>query len=207
MKAEVEKKKEAEKKKQKKKGWCSFFNLHALIAEIKDFIVQIIPKKTNESGREDESLRTQLAILKQLKEMLKVLKKDQTGDEEDVEKGDGNKIISSNAVAQIPNIEVKPTTPVSPIEPIDIPMDNFDDPDWLKYSEDLGSGKTEKLPHNEREFWVKFVRKYLRPLDKDKKTEEEMKKKVRKIHFPRPYGKSICTFMWPKLNSVFTVLV
>jgi hypothetical protein len=75
-----EKKKEAEKKKTKKGGCCSFFNLQSIIAEIKEFIVQLIPAQAQRDAavkqEVDDSIKIQTAILKKLTELLRHVKGD-----------------------------------------------------------------------------------------------------------------------------------
>ncbi len=188
LKAEEEKKKELDKKKQKKKGWCSCISIQAIIAEIKEFIVQLIPQKSPTAMiNEDESLKTQKAILKQIKGLMKSLKKkakhpnsdssDNDSDDEDVVKK------AEKGMAKVTPTLPPPTSSIQAPPPLPAPLgevglDDIDDPDWLNYSEDMGNGNIERLSDQEREFWVKFIRKYLKPLDKNKKHEEEMKKKV-----------------------------
>lgn len=189
LKAEEEKKKELEKKKAKKKGCCSFFNVQAIMAEIKEFIVQLMPQKSpNVVTTEDESLKTQRAILKQIKGLMKTLKKkdkknsgsdssDSDSDsDDDVKKAEEGKVKAAPALPLPPAPAPVPAPPAAPAG--EVGLDDIDNPDWLNYSEDLGDGPIERLSDSEREFWVKFIRKYLKPLDKDKKHEEEMKKKV-----------------------------
>jgi hypothetical protein len=180
LKAEAEKKLELEKHKQKKKGCFSFLNVQAIIAEIKDFIVQLVPQKTHTVAKaEDESIATQKAILKQIRGMVKLLKKKQHPEDGSSDSDDDDiiKKVEKGLVKGIPALP-PPTAPPPPAPVAEVALDDIDDPDWLKYSEDLGDGDIERLSDNEREFWVKFIRKYLKPLDKNKKHEEEMKKKV-----------------------------
>lgn len=77
--------------------------------------------------------------------------------------------------------------PIAPHQPQALPIeaasteihvDDIDDPDWIKHSEDLGNGKVERLSKHERKFWIGLIDKYLKPMDKNKKHEEEMKQKV-----------------------------
>jgi hypothetical protein len=183
LKAEAEKKLELEKHKQKKKGCFSFLNVQAIIAEIKDFIVQLVPQKTPSVAKaEDESVTTQKAILKQIKGMVKLLKKKHHSEDGSSDSDDDDLIkkVEKGSVKDIPALP-PPTVVTAPPPPApiaEVALDDINDPDWLKYSEDLGDGDIERLSDNELEFWVKFIRKYLKPLDKNKKHEEEMKKKV-----------------------------
>ena len=151
--------------------------------------MQIAPQKTDRPithKEEDDNLKTQKAILRQIKELTKLFKKKRGkkfDKNEDVEKGEDYKVAADTNLTPL----VFSTTDISDISsesgsnspyPIEI-KDDFNNPHWIKYSEGhLGNGVIEPLSASEHKFWIKFIQKYLKPLEKGQQGEEDMKKKV-----------------------------
>ena len=150
--------------------------------------MQIAPPKTDATHKEeDDNLKTQKAILEQMKELTRHFKKKEGKEiDEDFEKGENNKRpVGANLTAFVFSAtDNNPTSskvfPNSPC-PIEI-KDDINNPHWISYSDgELGNGAIELLSTSEHKFWIKFIQKYLKPLEKGQQGEEDMKKKVRGI--------------------------
>ena len=144
--------------------------------------MQVAPQRSSTTRKEDDdNLKTQKAILNQLVELTRLFKKKQRRGN-DVEEDAEEKLQSIASITvnvATTACDIENTTPQLPLPaPVEVPIDDIDNPDWISHSEQLGNGKIDVLSEKERNFWVKFISKYLKPLDKDKQGEEEMKKKV-----------------------------
>ncbi len=172
---EEEKKAKEEKQKRKdKKGILSFLRIDKVLNEMRDMVMQMFNSKN--SSFESQQLRQMERITKQLKSM----KKSFTGKDEDEDVPFQTKEVMPSASASKTSKSKPKASAESKSDEEEKP--EVEDPDNPWWSQDLdnddykdvpGGAETGFLDPDELQFWVKFIRKYERPLKVDK--QEQMK--------------------------------
>ncbi len=164
---EVKKAKEMFEKKKNKKGFFSFLRLDVVIKEMKDMILQVFNSK--DSGFAPEQVRLMEEMNKHLKGMKNIMK-----GKNDDEPFQTREVMPSASASKKSKSKPKTTEESKPDEER---MPEVEDPDYPWWSQDLdkddyrdvtGGAPTEFLDPDELQFWVKFIKKYERPLKPDK---------------------------------------
>ncbi len=170
---EEKKAKETTEKKKDKKGFFSFLRLDNVIKEMKDMILQVFNSK--DSGFASEQVRLMEEMNKHLKGMRRSLK-----GKDDDEPFQTREVMPSASAYKKPKTKLKIIEETKPDEE---EKPEVEDPDYPWWSEDLdkddykdlpGGAPTELLDVDELQFWVKFIKKYEKPLKTDKQKQMKL---------------------------------
>ncbi|KAK7482474.1 hypothetical protein BaRGS_00026291, partial [Batillaria attramentaria] len=86
------------------------------------------------------------------------------------------------------------------------PRDDLKNPKWIEH-EGLGSGEHMQLYEEELQFWQNFIKRYLKPLDADKKKEKEEGAKLIELRNQVVFAVTMTNLLWMAINFMFQLKV
>ena len=193
---------EAEKKekeaKKKKSGFFSWFSRENLLQDVKDIIGQVF------SSRDNKAQEDQVKLLKKIHEDLKRLNAQQAGRYVESSSSDddatapkekpqeGSSVPADTLTKKKKKKEEKPEEKFVP------PEDPYR-PKWV-YDHEIGFGPIKYLDYDEEEFWVNFIKKYLKPLKKNAAQEAKQAQALLHMRNNASFGFWFINILWVIFN-------
>ncbi|XP_076090328.1 chitin synthase chs-2-like [Mytilus galloprovincialis] len=170
-----------------------------------------INKKENEKKKKQKSWLKRLMPVIQLKDLRSILEltKNETKTKEDrgIQTEDLNEVVvetnKRKTVSWLDKTPDEPTHEQTGITPTtDKPFDVRHKPKWTE-DKDFKDGKIMSMTPKETIFWEEFIKRYLKPLDANKKEQETMKQALAQLRNEVVAGFAFINLIWISINFMF----
>nr|KAG5696125.1 hypothetical protein BaRGS_026484 [Batillaria attramentaria] len=202
-----EEQKEAEekaKKQQQKKGLFErIFGGSSYLSDIKEILNSAVGRSA--ADKDDRSVK----LLEEINENIKKL---HAGNDSDSAKSTPQVtiLVSEEAKAEDKGAKSKQkkkkSVKIVEAPPEKPPRDDLKNPKWIEH-EGLGSGEHMQLYEEELQFWQNFIKRYLKPLDADKKKEKEEGAKLIELRNQVVFAVTMTNLLWMAINFMFQLKV
>ncbi|CAC5369431.1 CHS1 [Mytilus coruscus] len=148
----------------------------------------------------------QVNQLKDLRSILEITKKE-TKEDRGIQTDDLNEVVvETNKKKSVSWVDITPNETIQEenfITPTtDKPFDYLRKPKWTE-DNDFKNGKVMSMTPEETIFWEEFIKRYLKPLDADKKEQETMKQALAQLRNEVVAGFAFINLIWISINFMF----
>ncbi|XP_070174081.1 uncharacterized protein [Littorina saxatilis] len=198
--------KQKEEEKSKKKGFFSKFFFSSYMTDLKEILQSAIGHK-NSTNDNDRSIQLLEEINENIKRLAAISNPGQTPPTLTLEGVKVEPTPEPPKEKKKKSVKIaKHTQDIPEQAPAKPERDELKNPKWLE-DKGLGNGQIMELYEEELEFWLSFVKRYLKPLDADKKKEEEVQKGLLELRTNVVFAVSMINLLWIAINFMFQYTV
>ncbi|XP_052090867.1 uncharacterized protein LOC127727790 [Mytilus californianus] len=168
-------------------------------------------KKENEEKKKQKSWLSRLMPVNQLKDLRSILeltkKETKTKEDRGIQTEDLNEVVVETNkrktvtwLDKTPEGTIHEETNITPTT--DKPFDFLHKPKWTE-DKDFKNGKVMVMTPGETHFWEEFIKRYLKPLDANKKEQETMKQALAQLRNEVVAGFAFINLIWISINFMF----